>query len=204
MPLLSQNVMVLAKNFALSDTQKSLLNRGLTFVPTMDFNWNQRTKFELDMQNYHRRLKLAAYFKNSTKQQKASFPMAKSHWTPSAEKLPPEINFLVKKDQKDFNKHFKNYTEKPNLLPEEQDELKQLMKNKHIVIKPADKGSVVVILDRDQYIREVDRQLNDKIYYTKLKEPIYLKTVPEVHGIIDDLYNKKHINNRQTIFEGRL
>lgn len=197
MPLLSQNVLVLAKNFTLSDTQKSLLNRGLTFVPTMDFNWNQRTKFEFDMQNYHRRLKLAAYFRNSTKQHKVSFPMAKSHWTPPAEKLPPEINFLVKKDQKDFNKHFKNYTEKPNLLPEEQDELQQLMKNTHIVIKPADKGSVVVILDRDQYIKEVDRQLSDKIYYTKLKEPIYLKTVPEVHRIIDDLYNKKYINNRQ-------
>ena len=41
--------------------------------------------------------------------------------------------------------------------------------NKNIIIKLADKGSAVVIMDRQQYVWEGYRQLKDKTYYTKLK-----------------------------------
>ena len=39
-----------------------------------------------------------------------------------------------------------------------------------IIIKPADKGSSVVVMDRDQYIllSEDERQLNDNTYYQLL------------------------------------
>lgn len=46
---------------------------------------------------------------------------------------------------------YKFYQEKPNLSWEEVKALRELMHSKHIVIKSADKGSVVVILSRDQY-----------------------------------------------------
>lgn len=82
---------------------------------------------------------------------------------------------LVKKDQKDFNKHFKLHMEKSNLSEEEEEvALWELMQNRHIVIKPADKGSAVVTLSRDQYVLEVNRQLQDTTYYKKLSKPIYL------------------------------
>lgn len=71
------------------------------------------------------------------------------------------------------------------------------MKNKHIIIKPADKGSAIVILGRDQYICEAKRQLNNEIYYKKLEKPIYLQTIPEIHAIIDTLKKKKFINEKQ-------
>ncbi|ONI45080.1 hypothetical protein AN641_04885 [Candidatus Epulonipiscioides gigas] len=196
-PLWAQNVLVLTKNFSLSKIQSDILNKGLSFVPTIDWNRNQRTQFKLDIQNYHRKIKLAAYFRNTQKQSKILPFRPTSFWTPSPEKLPPEINFLVKKDQKDFHKHIQWYTEKQNLSQEEQEALRELAQNKHIVIKPADKGSTVVILGRDQYIKEANRQLSDKIYYIKLKEPIFLKTVPVVHKIIDTLHQKKFINAKQ-------
>lgn len=154
------------------------------------------------MQNYHRKLKLAAYFDNKinkkikNKNNKLHFT-SPSIWIPPQNKLPPEINFLIKKDQKDFNKYFIEHEEKPNLSLEEEKALKELIKNKHIIIKPADKGSAIVILGRDQYIMEAKRQLQDKKYYIKLQQPIYLKTVPEVHEILDNLCKKKFINNKQ-------
>jgi len=52
-------------------------------------------------------------------------------------------------------------------------------------------------LDREQYVLEVSRQLNDQTYYKKLDEPIYLKTIPMVNDIIKTLKDKKFINHKQ-------
>ena len=38
------------------------------------------------------------------------------------------------------------------------------------MIKKADEGSTVVIMNRDDYIAEVERQLNDTKFYEKLDE----------------------------------
>lgn len=72
-----------------------------------------------------------------------------------------------------------------------------LQKKKNIVIKPADKGSAVVILGREQYVFEVARQLNDPEYYEKLDKPIYSDTVLMLATILDKLKKKKLINSRQ-------
>ena len=37
-----------------------------------------------------------------------------------------------------------------------------------IIIKPADKGPSVVVMDRDQYISEAEGQLNNNTYYQLL------------------------------------
>lgn len=156
-------------------------------------------QLKLDLQNYHRKLKLAAYFNNkniNNKQQQQKF-IPTSVWTPASDLLPPEIISLIKKDQKDFYKYFRQQNEKPNLTSNELRALKELSQNKHIIIKPADKGSAIVILGRSQYIMEAKRQLNDKNYYKQIKEPIYLNTVPKVHKILAQLRDKKFINEKQ-------
>lgn len=175
-----------------------LLNRGLTFIPTIDTEKDLKTQLKLDIQNYHRRLKLAAYFgkKKNDKREIPRFTPA-SLWTPPPDKLPPEINFLVKKDYKDFNRYFKPYREKANLSEEEKEALEDLVTKKRLIIKPADKGSAIVILGREQYLMEVNRQLNDTQYYKKLREPIYLKTVPVIDTILTNLYRQKFINAKQ-------
>ncbi|KAF7693726.1 hypothetical protein HF521_007479, partial [Silurus meridionalis] len=69
--------------------------------------------------------------------------------------------------------------------------------NQNIIIKPADKGSATVIMDREQYLWEGYRQLQDRTYYQKLDKPIYPDTVPLVKEIVQILYTKKHINAKQ-------
>ena len=54
--------------------------------------------------------------------------------------------------------------------PEELEALKQLRSDNSIVIKKADKGSTVVIMNRDDYIAEVERQLNNSKFYKKLDD----------------------------------
>lgn len=46
-----------------------------------------------------------------------------------------------------------------------------------MVIKPADKGSTTVIMDRTDYVEEALRQLQDPTYYLPLDKPIFLDTL---------------------------
>lgn len=197
--LLAQSVIVLAKGFVLSRPQLHLLERGLSFVPTIGIGRGQRRQFQLDLQQYHRKLKLACYFKGAQRVSRKPF-MGPSEWSPPPNKLPEEINKLIDTDLKTFNKyysHSKPVQEGHNLLVEEVRALRQLERAKNIIVKPADKGSAVVIMGRDQYIFEVERQLNDSVYYKKLAQPIYQDTVPLLDIILNSLKKKRYINTKQ-------
>ena len=41
--------------------------------------------------------------------------------------------------------------------------------DRNVIIKPADKGSVVVIWDRNDYLKEAERQLSDRSTYLETK-----------------------------------
>lgn len=168
-------------------------------MPMIGLHKNQKITLQLDVQTYHRRIKLATYFKGSQNRAIPPF-VGTSTWEPPLDKLPPEIGLLVDKDKTMLNSGFKVVKRAPNLSVREVKALRELMGNKTIVIKPADKGSAVVILSREQYVTEVKRQLSDSIYYKKLKEPIYLQTIPMVGRILDELYNKRVINKKQSSY----
>ena len=174
----------------------SLLNRGLSFIPTRGNNKHFIEQGRWDIQQYHRRLKLATYFQNKSESEPRPFT-PKSDWTPYDDQLPNEIITLVQQDINYFDKQFRNGQIKPNLKKEEARALRELMNNKHIIIKPADKGSVVVIMDRAQYLWEGYRQLNDPQYYSKLQKPLYPDTIPLVQKVIQKLVEKKFINSKQ-------
>ena len=53
------------------------------------------------------------------------------------------------------------------MTKEEYKAIKSFKNNRNIIIKPADKGSAVVILDREYYINEGQRQLNDTKFCEK-------------------------------------
>lgn len=197
--LISQNVVVLAQNFSLSEAQLNLLNRGLTFIPSIEIGKDHKEQFKFDLQNYHRKLQLALYFKNTKKDKITPFVLP-SFWVPPQDKLPPQIKVLIKKDKKTLQKYFRPYREKPNLSQDEREALRDLIDNKYIVIKPADKGSAVVIMNRQQYVEEGYRQLSDERYYKKLEKPIYLETVPIIHNILDQLKRAKFINEKQNSY----
>ena len=55
-----------------------------------------------------------------------------------------------------------------NLSVEEQETLKSLQNDKEIIIKSADKGSGVVVWDKEDYLKEAASQLSDKDVYEKI------------------------------------
>ena len=52
-----------------------------------------------------------------------------------------------------------------NMPKDEWDAIKPLADDRNIVIKKADKGSCMVIWDRNDYLLEVDKQIKDKKVY---------------------------------------
>ena len=84
--------------------------------------------------------------------------------------------------------HLKVKTEKANLSNEEFSALRNLRNNKNAVIKKADKGSAVVIMDRNQYLHEAYKQLNNPANYSKLDHPIYPETANEIKNILLDIF----------------
>ena len=48
-----------------------------------------------------------------------------------------------------------------NLTPAEKDAIQELKERDDIVIKPVDKGSAVVVMDKVDYVEEANRQQTD-------------------------------------------
>ncbi|CAJ0929564.1 unnamed protein product [Ranitomeya imitator] len=60
----------------------------------------------------------------------------------------------------------------PNLTNLDLQASQILREDKNIIIKPADKGGAIVVMDRTDYIKEAYRQLGDNTVYIKLsKDP---------------------------------
>ena len=57
-----------------------------------------------------------------------------------------------------------------NLSKEERDVLHNLSRDDSIIIKPADKGSGIVIWDRSDYLLECRRQLSEQQVYEKIEQ----------------------------------
>lgn len=189
----------MSKNYKLSPAEHTLLQKGLTFIPTWETNKLVMENLHIDLNNYHRKIKLAAYFektKHNKNRDQRPFTL-KSTWTPSAGLVPGPINNIIGKDLQDLKKRFKIEKTGCNLTKAEIKGLKSLRKNNSIIIKPADKGSAIVIQDRFQYLWEGNRQLADKEYYLPLNKPLFPQTIPMVMKLIEQLYQKKYINMKQ-------
>ena len=75
-----------------------------------------------------------------------------------------------------------------NLTREEQQALTNLRRYNDIIIKEADKGSGVVVMDRDKYILEGMRQLNDRTVYVRLPEDPTMEMRELVNSKVQQLH----------------
>ncbi len=79
-----------------------------------------------------------------------------SDWTPALSSLPKQVGQMIKADEEAFKNLNWGLKPRPNLQREE-------------LIKPADKGNAIVIMDREQYVWEGERQLNISDHYKPLE-----------------------------------
>ena len=150
-----------------------LLNKKLNFIATPSiFNKNQLNK-ELD--DFFRLIKLKAYFKdnnmyNPSTEDQLFKPKTNKKWRPDKNHHTVETyieatkNALETEEQNNNKNKYYN-----NLTKGERKALKELADRNDIIITRADMGAVVVIIDVEDYIKEVEHQLNNNDGYKKLQ-----------------------------------
>ena len=65
--------------------------------------------------------------------------------------------------------------------------LEKLKRNQSIVIKIADKGGAIVVMDRSEYTELTKKDLNNSKYYTKLEHDNIQDFISEKHKLVEDM-----------------
>ena len=113
----------------------------------------------------------------------------KSDWIPKPTKdkyLEESINTL-KSNSLETNKHVKD-----NLCRNERQALFRLKSDKSIVIKEADKGNAVVILDREYYREKILDMLKDGMYYEETDKKADQKTYKMITKLLHEHEGELH------------
>jgi hypothetical protein len=188
---------------ALTKDQLSVLAKGLNFCPTP--TEPDPGQYKIDLDSLHRRLRLRAKFQdldddtndfdkygdplhNIEPFEHRNFKM-KSTYNPVG---PANLEAFIAINDHNFNKRamFKGNREK-NLTPGEFKAISELQNlADKIIIRPADKGSAVVVQDRETYIAEANRQLTNPMFYMKVEEDLTPKHRGEVLAYIDKMFEE--------------
>ncbi|XP_072430882.1 uncharacterized protein [Chiloscyllium punctatum] len=155
----------------LSEDERLVLSRGLTFIPRRsrinEFNtWR-------DIEQFFRRLRLCAFFFNQDSLPPSDDPFSclqhtPSTWTPRTGLL-PALDLFIANCRRDINRlNFSTPLTHSNLSPSERAALHSLRSNPNLTIKPADKGGAVVVWRTNLYTAEAKRQLADTSSYCPL------------------------------------
>lgn len=164
----------------LDQCHRSILNKGLSFVPT-----NHLKKFDIkvDLFKFFRQLRLREFFDNGIEQVDGNSQTSintddsrkrfrgKSCFMPPGNRnnsietycrlVEQEIDAFLNENQRSaYN----------NLTKEEKKALEDLKSDDSIVIKPADKGGATVVMNKTDYTAECLRQLSDRIFYDVLPD----------------------------------
>ena len=183
----------------LTDTEISVLNKGLGFSPT-PFSINEH-KLRNDFNEFCRRMRCKWYFRGSEVSENFSeIPSfrKKSTWIPPKGSASLEV-FLGRVEDELFSIQPRQ-SRNLNLTKEEWSAVKSLKEDKSIVIKPADKGSCVVVWDKQDYIREVENQLGDEKVYEETT--LNNKDLSGLMNASNNLFKK--LRNRDIISEKEL
>ena len=138
----------------------------------------------MELEVYGRMLRLKWHFRNDGKEFDRKRFKPKSTFNPRNKDAAIEI-YLSSLEEKLMNIEIPQ-NKYNNLTREERTALYDLKNDKNIIIKSADKGSAVVVWDREDYIKEAEKQLGDKDVYEEVcndAEPL----ISTIHKAIEKI-----------------
>ena len=161
------DIIVNLSDHTLSDAEKSVLKKGLKFVPTP--TGLNRSELMADNRKFARRMRLKEFFadeESNPNRQRNKFK--RSTWTPEFGRERTMDNYLMTVEQTLMN--MKKQKVRSNLTSAEREAIQSLRSNDRIVIFPADKGGAVVIQNRTNYTEMAKEHLTST---TTDGEPVY-------------------------------
>ena len=196
-------------NYKLNKHEISVLDKGLTFVPSP--STYSLLDLESNSNNLIRRVKLVDYFGTQSDNYDPTLFKNRfnspSYWTPivcsvhsmnTVTDIQSTTNEIISKTTDGHQNLFLH--NKNNISHDEKNAIHSLKHNTDIVIKSADKGGAVVVMDKYLYIAEAYRQLNNTKYYSRITKSVSGNNAVEISGLINNLYDNGHISQRQKVF----
>jgi len=202
----------------LDAAQVSILDKGLTFIPSTHYIPYKRI-IECKKRNI-RSIKLHDFFKDDTHTYNPklfnNMFNPKSTWEPPAHGISKEAHEVIT----DISEYTASLVSnrilptsnlktgpllrlpswRPNISRLESAAIKNLKGNPDIIIKSADKGGAVVVMDKMLYEMEGLRQLENKHYYTEIERPLANETVSLLHETLNDIYRCGFLTEKQLRF----
>ena len=175
----------------LNECQTSLLSRGLKFIPDR----HKVDKLKL-LAEWERRMRLRKFFyaegtEPQTKQDKndpsEKFKVPKkSSFTPNKGR-DMWLDMYIEMVKTDITNSLQKLG-KLNISPGENDAFLSLLHNDDIVIRPADKGSGIVVLDKVKYIQSLQKEMEESDSYDVTDEDQTKKSLREVKKLVNKMY----------------
>ena len=196
---LGERVVNLSK-YQLSKSEVSLLEKGITFAPTPgDADIGE---IQTEVNKFIRRILLKLHFYDPDLNDNNSFKdqippgMVKfrnpSSWTPPAKD--PCVRAFMNNVQQSLSDFKPRSRATHNLTKEERLALNNLKTKGDIVIKKADKGSSIVVMNRSDYISEAERQLSDTNFYQPQENDLTSEHQGDVGNLVERLFRQNKIS----------
>lgn len=176
------------------------MKHGLKFTPTPQCNVSE---LKSDVSSFCRKLRLSEKFSdeegnNDNGERKDYLVFNNSSWNPPKSKDPELEHFIniikscpLERDENDKSR------QKSNISFKQRKALEKLKLDTSIVIKEADKGGAVVIMDSDYYCTKIEDMLKDTDFYRKLDSDIDSETrkmINKLVGKYSDILHEKEID----------
>ena len=174
LPSRNNLVVTIPPDLHLSDSERSVLAKGLKFVPSPGSL--NLFSVKTDTEQFFRRLCLKAFFHDqssvSNKDVFETISHKKSSWSPD-EGQSGSLDLFIRQCRHDIDQLPTFRPKRPsNLSNPEFEALKSLRARNDIVIKPADKGGALVVWRADLYRTEARRQLSDTTFCSRVDKDL--------------------------------
>ena len=189
----SKNVFNLSHR-ALTDSEIRVLDKGLNFVPTP----GKLDQFQIEngLERLGREIRSKIHFKTKSTvafSEKAAFRVL-SKSTPPIRGIQLKM-YLSETEERllSINQSEKSYS---NLKKDERDALHFFMSDDELIIKPADKGSAVVVWSNYDYLLVAKSQLHNTKVYEKWSGNPLQKVNNENKSVLRYKFNRKEIDKK--------
>ena len=204
-------------NHTLTADQTSLLNKGLNFCPTP--GEPDISSLRCDLNSFHRSLRIKHFFQNQNENllgqtqnstlQTTPPPILlnrdddvfndpkfrnKSTWKPP--QGPPTLEGMIIANELQIQTMIPRCPKNNNLTYGEKTALAELQSLQEIIIKPADKGSAIVLMNKDDYLREGYRQLSDEKFYKKVQNDLTATHMTQINVLLNQMFANGEISEK--------
>ena len=151
-----------------------------------------------DFEEFCRKMRIKWHFRNDLSEDFSQIPgfRPKSAWKPPTGH--PNLEVFLSCVEHDIFKDIETPLRYSNLISEEWRAIRSLADDRNIVIKEADKGSAVVVWDRNDYVKEAEKQLKDTKVYKQVdfKEKLLCELVDKSNSFFKELKRKGCISEK--------